>query len=216
MLGQACVPRHGSASLSRSVSKAGSHGGRGWGVPPLLLPGKLQARSDGFDLFPIVSYGKGAKLRAECKNKTKDLTLGGKMPIPRGEMWYSPACPLSALQDPLPAALHSSVSSLKPELQESANAGHAAPAALLVLPVKAMLRHHQSSATRRGWCLPRRQHWDFSFHRTKLYCLQGDIMSQMAKEKALVFFFFFSSYFSLSFWMIFQETLLSLWSTSVW
>lgn len=36
-------------------------------------------------------------------------------------------------------------------------------------------------------------------HRTKLYCLQGDIMSQMAKEKALAFFFFFFFILFLSF-----------------
>lgn len=49
------------------------------------------------------------------------------------------------------------MSSLKSELQESLNAGRAAPAALLVLPVKAMLSHHQSDATLGGQHLPRQQ-----------------------------------------------------------
>lgn len=39
--------------------------------------------------FPLSTTGKGANLRAEYTNKTKDLTLGGKMLIPRREMWYS-------------------------------------------------------------------------------------------------------------------------------
>lgn len=107
---------------------------------------------------------KGAKLSAEHTNKTKDLTLGGKMSIPRREMWYSPACPLSALRDLVPAALHSSVSSLKSELQESVKAGHAAPALLLVLPVKAMLSHHRSDATLRGQRLPRQQQTERQGH----------------------------------------------------
>lgn len=128
----------------------------GWGVPPLLLPGKLWAQSEGFDLFPIVSYEERNETKSRMKkkkeNKTKDLTLGGKRPIPMGEMWYSPACPLSALQDPFPAALHSWVSSLNCELQGSISTGHSAPAALLVLPIRVMLSQYHKDMTWRGWC----------------------------------------------------------------
>lgn len=118
--------------------------------------------------FPLSATEKGAKPRGEYTSKTKDLTLGGKMPIPRREVWYSPACPLSALWDPLPAAPHSSVSSLKSELQESVNSGYAAPAALLVLPVEAVLSHHQSDATLRGQRLPQQQQTERHGHPARL------------------------------------------------
>lgn len=123
----------------RSEREARSHGRVGWGVAPLLLPGNLQEKEMSLIHFPLWTSGKRAKLRAEYTNKTKDLTLRErkkkkKKPIPRVEMWYSPACPLSALWDPLPAALHSWVSSLKSELQESVNAARAAPAAPLCCP----------------------------------------------------------------------------------
>lgn len=72
-------------------------------------------------------------------------------------MRYSPACPLSALWDPLPAALHSWVSSLKSELQGMVNAARAAPAAPLVLPLRAMLCHLQSDAAWTGQSPTRQQ-----------------------------------------------------------
>jgi len=48
--------------------------------------GKCKKEEMNLIYFPLSAMGKGAKLRAEYTNKRKDLTLGGKMPVPRGEM----------------------------------------------------------------------------------------------------------------------------------